>query len=323
MTERPSALPPPFAGLATDDSSAPALPAPVVRRFRSLVYGHFRRHARRFPWRETSDPYRILVSELMLQQTQTERVLAKYPAFLERFPTIDALAATSTRAVLEAWAGLGYNRRALALRQTARNIVAEHGGVVPSDPAALRSLPGIGPATASEIAAFAYDVPSPMIETNIRRVFLYFFFPRRRGVPDALILPLVERTLDRRQPRLWYYALMDYGVMMKKALPSAAQPDPNRRSAHYARQARFEGSDRQIRGRILRVLGGARELTREELRRRLAVCPGQVREGTGPRYGGAPRASATGVDRNRLAAILAKLGEEGFIAARGGKVRLA
>jgi len=296
-------------------------PVLSIQAFRRKIWAHYRAAGRAMPWRETRDPYRIMVSEFMLQQTQTERVLAKYPGFIERFPTLHALAGADTRSLLAAWSGLGYNRRALALRQAAGLVVREHGGVVPRDPALLRRLPGIGPATASEIAAFAYDVPGPLVETNIRRVYLYFFFAARRDVPDRCILPLVERTLDRARPRQWYYALMDYGVMLKKVLPSA-EPDPNRRSAHYARQARFEGSDRQIRGRILRILGDAQELTPHELGRRLAALEAGVHEGAGPGYAGLRR-STTGVDRDRLGAILAKLGAEGFVVARGGKIGLA
>jgi A/G-specific adenine glycosylase len=315
MTRRTGRIEKPFSGLESDSGGVPILSPGVVRRLRSLVYGYFRTHGRSFPWRESSDPYHILVSELMLQQTQTARVAERFPMFVERFPNLASLATAGTRDLLEAWRGLGYNRRALALREAARIIGAEHGGHVPRDPEILRGLPGVGPATASEIAAFAYEVPSAFVETNIRRVFLHFFFPGRHGVRDRQILPLVDRTMDRKHPRLWYYALMDYGVMMKKVLP-AASPDPNHRSAHYARQSRFEGSDRQIRGRILRILGDGRALSAAELARRL----GALHESAAPRYRG--RIATAVPVRGRLAGILAKLREEGFLARDAARMRL-
>lgn len=317
MTANPS-LPPSFTGLRLDERGVPVLDAPVVRRFRFLIHGYYLRHGRTFAWRETRDPYHILVSELMLQQTQAQRVATKYPEFLARFPTLRSLAAASTLELLAAWSGLGYNRRALALRETARRLLEDHGGVVPADPAVLATLPGIGAATASEIAAFAHDVASPLIETNIRRVYLHFFFLGREGISDTQILPLVERTLDRVRPRVWYYALMDYGVMMKQAFPAAATSDPNRRSAHYARQPRFEGSDRQIRGRVLRILADGSRLTDDELLARLAA----VRDPAGPRSrGGRPgRASLPGGER--LGRILGDLATEGFLARQRGRLRL-
>jgi A/G-specific adenine glycosylase len=300
MSRQSPPLPPPFPESVLSPS--------VIRRFRSLVYACFRVAGRSFPWRETREPYHILVSELMLQQTQTERVARMYPPFLARFPTIEKLAASGTRELLEAWRGLGYNRRALALRETARIIVAEHGGVLPSSPRILERLPGIGAATASEIAAFAYDVPHPFIETNIRRVYLYFFHHGRTQVKDREILPLVERTIDRRRPRLWFYALMDYGVMLKGALGASAEP--NRRSAHYTKQPPFEGSDRQLRGRILRALGNGEALTGRELWERV----GALRDGEAPPYGKA--------ERTRLEGILAKLRDEGFLIHSQGRILL-
>ncbi|MBI5571236.1 MAG: A/G-specific adenine glycosylase [Desulfomonile tiedjei] len=220
-----------------------------IDRFRQIVYEHFREHGRDLPWRTTSDPYAILVSEIMLQQTQVERVLPKYEAFLEKFPDVAALARAPLRDVLAAWQGLGYNRRAMALQRIAQRVVDEFGGRIPESFDTLRSFPGIGPATAGEITAFAFGKPAVFIETNIRRVFIHYFFHDRTAVSDKEILLLVEATLDREQPRPWYYALMDYGVMLK-----TLEQNPNRRSKHYTRQARFEGSDRQIRGLILKTL---------------------------------------------------------------------
>lgn len=281
-----------------------------MRRFQSIIRGYYAAHARVFPWRGTRDPYHILVSEIMLQQTRTESVAKLYPVFLERYPTVRSLASSTTPALLQAWLGLGYNRRALALRECARRIVSDHGGTVPARPEELAALPGIGPATSASIAAFAYDAPVTFIETNIRRVYLYFFFPRRTVVRDDEILPLVERTLDRSQPGRWYSALMDYGVMMKKALPGTGATDPNRRSAHYTRQAPFEGSDRQVRGRVLKVLTSEGPLTPAVLLRRLASA-GEVRD------------SERRLEPERLERILGALENDGFVARSGKSVRIA
>ncbi len=208
------------------------------------------------PWRETRDPYRILVSEIMLQQTQVDRVRAKYDLFLVAFPDVAALASAPLDRVLAAWQGLGYNRRAVALQRTARILQAEHRGLIPDDTEALVALPGIGGATAASIRAFAFDAPVVFIETNVRRVFIHEFFPGREAVADAEILPFVAAALENRSPREWYYALMDYGAALARQVPN-----PNRRSRVYTRQSRFEGSDRQLRGAILRALVGGSALT--------------------------------------------------------------
>jgi A/G-specific adenine glycosylase len=219
-----------------------------IRRFRATVYGHYRKHRRDFPWRHTTDPYRILVSEIMLQQTQTDRVVGVYRAFLKRFPTVGSLARATSRDVLAAWQGLGYNRRAVALQKAAHAIVERHNGRVPSDPDALNALPGIGPYTAAAVAAFAFDRPVVMIETNIRTVLIHHFFPGRNKVDDRELLPILAAALDKH-PRTWYSALMDYGASLKKRLPN-----PSRRSAHHKPQSTFAGSNRQVRGMVVRLL---------------------------------------------------------------------
>ncbi|MDD5723929.1 MAG: A/G-specific adenine glycosylase [Syntrophales bacterium] len=226
-----------------------ALTARRAAAFRTTVYDYYKRHGRRFPWRETTDPYRILVSEVMLQQTQAPRVLLKYGAFIRLFPDSSTLAAASLHDVLSAWQGLGYNRRALALKQSAQRIVTIHGGIVPHDEEALISLPGVGPATARAVRAFAFNEPVILIETNIRAVFIHHFFPQEETVADSNLRPLIEKTLDRKNPGRWYNALMDYGTFLKKA-----HVNPARRSAHHQRQSPFEGSVRQVRGAILRLI---------------------------------------------------------------------
>lgn len=230
-----------------------------VRRFQQTIYRYYKRNRRIFLWRPPSlklrrdkapDPYRILVSEIMLQQTQVARVLKKYPEFLRIFPTWSKLARAPLRKVLHAWSGLGYNRRALLLHKTAKIIAGRfYQRKLPRSADELKTLPGIGHATASAICAFAFNQPVVFIETNIRSVFIYFFFIKRRMVTDSKILPIVGQTLDRKHPREWYYALMDYGAMLKKT-----QSNPSRRSAHHIRQAPFRGSQRELRGKILKLV---------------------------------------------------------------------
>jgi A/G-specific adenine glycosylase len=262
--------------------------------FRPEIYHFYSTHRRDLPWRNTTDPYRILVSEIMLQQTQVERVKEKYSIFLELFPDVESLARASTEEVLAAWQGLGYNRRALALKNAAGEIVERFGGILPGDEKSLRCLPGIGPYTAAAILTFAFNRPVVMIETNIRRVFIHCFFKDQTGVADEEILPLIEETLDRENPREWYNALMDYGWYL-----GATIENPNRRSRHYQRQAPFEGSNRQIRGKILRLLIDTGEQRTEDLCRKLEIP-----------------VSAAGP-------VLKQLEDEGFIAWQGDRVRIA
>lgn len=217
--------------------------------FIDLIYDYYQQHKRDFAWRATDDPYHIVVSEIMLQQTQTDRVVEKYEQFIRMFPTVADLAQAPLGVVLEVWIGLGYNRRAMALHQFAQRVMSEFNGVIPSDPEVLVTFKGIGPNTAGSICAFAYNIPTVFIETNIRSVFIYLFFAGREQVADMEIVPLIARTVDAKNARHWYYALMDYGVMLKKRFKN-----PSRKSKHHARQSKFEGSDRQIRGKILRLL---------------------------------------------------------------------
>ena len=244
----------------------------AIDLFRDLILSYFRAHGRDLPWRHTTDPYRILVSEIMLQQTQVERVAVKYTEFLEQFPDFESLARAPRSEVLLAWQGMGYNRRAIALQETAKRVMDEYGGELPADVETLATFPGIGKATAAAIVAYAFNMPVVYIETNIRRIFIHFFFQDREGVRDDEILPLVERTLYRENPREWYSALMDYGTVLKKRTAN-----PNRRSASYSRQSRFEGSDRQIRGRILALVLEEGTVTEREVILRLCEEPGRVK----------------------------------------------
>jgi A/G-specific adenine glycosylase len=217
--------------------------------FRNRIYLFYRNNRRDLPWRNTHDPYRILVSEMMLQQTQVKRVLEIYPRFIEKFPDFAALNAAPVKDLLRVWQGLGYNRRALALKKIASLIINEWNGILPDDQEILCSLPGIGKATSAAVQAFAFGKPSLLIETNIRRVFIHCYFLDSPLVSDREILPLIKETLDHENPRDWYYALMDYGSYLGKT-----RENPNRRSRQYKKQSPFEGSNRQVRGRILSYL---------------------------------------------------------------------
>jgi len=191
------------------------------------------------------------------------------------------------------WKGLGYNRRALALKRAAEIIVAEHRGRVPRDIATLIALPGVGRATACAVLAYAFNEPVAFVETNIRRVYIHFFFPGARTVSDSEILPLVEKTLDRANPREWYDALMDYGTVLR-----SAGNDPNRRGAGYRRQSPFEGSVRQVRGLVLGALLQAPRLSEPRL------------------------AAVTAAKSTLLAKALSQLVSEGFLVRQRGGYRI-
>lgn len=235
-----------------------------ITSFQKEIWDYYRAHGRVFPWRRTKDPYKIMVSEMMLQQTQTSRVVEKYKQFLKLFPTVAALAQASRVEVLRVWQGLGYNRRALYLQQAATAITSKYRGKVPDDHDALISLSGIGPNTAGAIRAFAFNQSSVFIETNIRRVFIHFFFPRSKQVNDALIRRLVEQSVDQANPREWYWALMDYGVHL-----AAITENANRRSAHYSKQSPFENSLRQLRGKLIRLLLDRGNMSRAQIKKQL------------------------------------------------------
>jgi A/G-specific adenine glycosylase len=239
------------------------------------------------------NPYRVLISEIMLQQTQVDRVIDKYREFLEAFPDFPALAAAPLPKLLRIWSGMGYNRRALALKDLAQKVVQQHDGKLPSDPDALRELPGIGPYTAGAISAFAFNRPVVFLDTNIRRVFIHEFFPDRDSVRDDELRPLIERALDRSDPRRWYNALMDYGAMLRQE-----HGNPNRRSAHYSRQSPFENSNRQVRGAILKALVREAPLSGAQILRR------------------------TGLDAERVRRNLDALSREGFLAKREGRYHI-
>jgi A/G-specific adenine glycosylase len=214
------------------------------------VWKYYQRAGRHtLPWRAHPRPYQVLVSELMLQQTQVTRVIPKYRAFMKAFPTVADLAAASPGQVLQLWQGLGYNRRAMLLHQTAHLVMTTYRGRFPRDEARLRTLPGVGPYTAAAIMAFAYNQSTIMIETNIRTVFLHHCFPAHVGVSDRQLLPLIAATVPADRARDWYAALMDYGSYLKQQ-----HGNISRRSRAYTKQSHFKGSDRQLRGAVVRAV---------------------------------------------------------------------
>jgi A/G-specific adenine glycosylase len=225
-----------------------------IANFQTEVYEYYLKHQRVLPWRipdpsGSFEPYRILISELMLQQTQVKRVIPKFAAFMHRFPTLQDLAKASLADVLIEWSGLGYNRRARFLHQAAGQINTEYSGKIPQTVAELIRLPGIGPNTAAAMLVYSFNQPEVFIETNIRTVFLHHFFADQEGVSDQQLLPFIQQALDRKNPRHWYWALMDYGTYLKQTLPN-----PSRRSKHHTKQSAFVGSKRFVRGQVIKLL---------------------------------------------------------------------
>jgi A/G-specific adenine glycosylase len=226
-----------------------------LKEFKNTIRDFYKLNGRHnLPWRQpnsdgTFDAYKIMVSEVMLQQTGVQRVIPKYQEFTAIFPDFASLAGSPQADVIRTWSGLGYNRRAQYLRQAAITIMDNYDAMMPRTREELVRLPGIGVNTAGAILAYAFNEPEIFIETNIRSVFLYHFFPQRSDVSDQEILELVTQTLNRKQPREWYWALMDYGSYLKRI-----HKNPNLRSKHYVKQSQFQGSLRQLRGQVLNLL---------------------------------------------------------------------
>lgn len=271
------------------------LPRKTARNaFVRAVWDHYRAHGRHdLPWRKTTNPYRILVSEIMLQQTQAERVRGYYATFLKQFPSIEALADAPASKVVTAWQGLGYNRRALALHRAAKAVVRDWRGTLPRDEKDLLSLPGIGPYTAGAVRAFAWNKTGTLLETNVRTAYIHHFFKDVENVPDAKLVPVIEATTDSENPREWYWALMDYGAHLKGTVGNVT-----RRSASYVAQKKFAGSDRQLRGRILRLAVSRR------------ITAAHVKE-------------VTGEPVARIETLLKALTKEGFLSYTRGTYALA
>src|SRR3989344_763181 len=265
-----------------------------IKKFQEEVWTHYKTYARNdLPWRLTKDPYRILVSEVMLQQTQVSRVIEKYKAFLIRFPNARRLAEATLTDVLRMWSGLGYNRRAEYLKAAAEVIVRGYGGRVPKAAIVLQKIPGVGPYTASAVRIFAFNEPDVLIETNVRAAIIHGFFADTLNVRDRAVLVYAEKAAEGQDPRDWHWALMDYGAHIKKV-----HKNPARRSAHYTRQSKFEGSPRQVRGRVIRVLAHE-QLTVRQLQKELE-----------------------GVAEKNIEQVIAGLQKDGLIKKEKGKWRI-
>ncbi|MFX0104658.1 MAG: A/G-specific adenine glycosylase [Candidatus Hodarchaeota archaeon] len=242
------------------------LTSDIIKLFQKIIYEYYKNHKRKFPFRENFTPYRVLISEIMLQQTQAARVSGKFVKFITKFPDFLSLSKASLEQILKEWKGLGYNRRAIALKKIAEIIINKFNGKLPKSVEELKVFPQIGHNTASSIITFAFNKPTVFIETNIRRVFIYFFFPNKKNVKDKEILPIIKKTVDKTSSRDWYYALMDYGVMLKKT-----HPELSNKSAHYRKQAPFRGSTRQIRGLLLEMLINDSIIKIAEIQKKLKI----------------------------------------------------
>jgi len=217
-----------------------------IEEFRDLIWSEGEARYRDMPWRDEPTFYHVLVSEIMLQQTQVTRALVKFAEFMQAFPTIESLAAAPLADVLRVWNGLGYNRRAKFLWQAARQVVTNG---EPQTTKGLEKLSGVGKNTAGAIMNYVYEVATPFIETNIRTVYIHHFFSDSFDIADKEIFTLVESTMDHEYPRQWFWALMDYGSYLKST--SGARLN---QSKHYKKQAPLKGSVREVRGQIIRKL---------------------------------------------------------------------
>ncbi|MBU0750511.1 A/G-specific adenine glycosylase, partial [Patescibacteria group bacterium] len=214
------------------------------------IWKYSKEHGRHdLPWRKTTDPYHILVSEIMLQQTQVDRVVPYFTTWMKRYPTPKKLSVAPLSDVLTLWQGLGYNRRAKGLWEASKVITDTYKGVLPTDPLELEKLPGVGPYTARAVAAFAYNQDVIFIETNIRTVIAHHFYPGKTHVSDDEIRGTLTEVFPKGRSREWYGALMDYGSFLKR---SGIKLNATKKG--YKKQSAFEGSDRQARGAILRSL---------------------------------------------------------------------
>jgi len=220
----------------------------TIPQFQKKILNWYKKNRRDMPWRKTRDPYRILVSEIMLQQTQVSRVIPKYKEFLKEFSTIHSLAKSSDKKLLKVWSGLGYWRRAKFLKETAKIISKQYKGKFPKDPKVLETLPGIGHYTARAVACFAFNNQDAFLDTNIRRLYLHFFFKNTENVSDKEVLEIAQKVVVRKNAREWHYALFDYGATQLR------DKKINRRSRHYHKQSKFEGSFRSFRTKVVQFL---------------------------------------------------------------------
>ncbi|MFB6281920.1 MAG: A/G-specific adenine glycosylase [Haloferacaceae archaeon] len=266
-----------------EGASHPALP-PDPEPMREALVEWYEDDHRPFPWRETTDPYAVLVSEVMSQQTQLERVVEAWEAFLDRWPTVEALAAADRSDVVGFWSEhrLGYNNRATYLHEAAEQVVEEHGGSLPRTPSELSDLMGVGPYTANAVASFAFDNGGAVVDTNVKRV-LYRAFAEIRNADDPPYEEVANALMPEGQSRVWNNAIMELGgVACRKTPRCDGEGCPWREWCHAYRtgdftapdvptQPDFEGSRRQFRGRVVRVLSDREEMALDDLGHRIRV----------------------------------------------------
>lgn len=242
--------------------------------FQTEILTYYKKNKRSMPWRDISNPYKIFISEMMLQQTQVERVKIKYAEFIKKFPTLKSVAKAEKIEILKVWQGLGYNRRALFIKKACEEIISKHKGIFPKDFNTLQTLPGIGPSTAGAICAFAYNQPVFFIETNVRAVILHFFFKDKTNVSDKEVMDVLKEVSPFliHHPRDWYYALYDYGTFLKKTL-GKKKVELHKKSKHYVKQSKFEGSFRQKRAGVLKLKLSNPNILDEEIMEILSLSP--------------------------------------------------
>ncbi len=228
-----------------DEQTIPLISDADLQGFQKKILAFYQQHKRDLPWRKTTDPYPILVSEFMLQQTQVSRVIEYYTRWIDNWPTVQSLANSAYKNVLTAWMGLGYNRRAMYLHKTAQIIVHEFDGDVLKAVKQFDKLPGIGPYTSKAVQIFSANADIATVDTNIRRIFIKEF-QLPESISDKALFKIAEKCLPKERSRDWHNALMDYGALYLTSKKTGIKPK--------TQQSRFQGSDRQIRGQILRLL---------------------------------------------------------------------
>jgi len=231
----------------------------IAKKMFKDLWGYYDTHGRhKLAWRKSVTPYKVVVSEIMLQQTQVARVEGYFRDWMRDYPSFRALAKAPLKQVLMSWQGLGYNRRGKYLHDIAKTVTAQYNGRLPQDREQLEQLPGIGHYTAGSIRAFAFDQSDIFMETNIRTVLFHYFYQKSRtmlkNIPDTELLELLEVLISknkraRENPRELYWALMDYGSHLKSEVGNL-----NKQSKTYTKQSRFEGSRRQLRAQTLRYI---------------------------------------------------------------------
>lgn len=270
-----------------------------IKTFQTKILSWYREHQRDLPWRKTRDPYKILISEVMSQQTQIGRVIPKYEVWLEAFPTVQDLASARTSEVLRHWSGLGYNRRAMNVQKAAQMVVNHYNGVFPMEPSELEKLPGIGRYTSHAISCFAYDQQVAVVDTNVRKVIAVEFF---KGVlpKEKVVEETAQKILPKGQAYAWNQALMDYaGAVLKehKILPRSGI------LLRKTKQSHFFSSNRYFRGQTMKLLLASSPLLFTDL---LAFFIKQGRE----------------IEKGRLQILVEQLGKEGFLSFENGVIKL-